>query len=250
MDETLIIDHFRKRAKRYERYGKWVSDEEILELIFSLVSNIPRNVLDVGAGTGAIVKYLIQKYPDAHFVALDNCDSMLLHIEESENLIRCLSSVTNIPYNDNTFDLVISRQCLHYVKDLDKAFSEIYRVLQTGKTFILAEITAADEESKEYWREAGKIRHPLRANSLSMADWIAVTTRFGLQQIKTLRYTSTVSIKNWSAAYRDNPEIRTSDYISFLLNSPAEYKEKYHIRQVGEDINYDANWMITKFIKC
>ena len=250
MDEAVIIDHFKKRAKRYERYGKWVSDEEILRLMSSLVSNIPHNVLDVGAGTGAIVKYFIQKFPNSNFVALDNCNSMLLHIDESENIVRCLSSVTNIPYNDNTFDLVVSRQCLHYVKNLDKAFSEIYRVLQNGKTFILAEIIAADEESKEYWREAGRIRQPLRANSLSMEDWIAYTARFGLQEIQTLRYTSTVSIKNWSAAYRDNPEICTSDFISFLLNSPAEYKEKYHIRQVGEDINYDANWMIAKFIKC
>jgi ubiquinone/menaquinone biosynthesis C-methylase UbiE len=45
------------------------------------------------------------------------------------------ASATSIPLPDNSVDTVVSIGCLHHIPDIDKAISEIYRVLKPGGVF-------------------------------------------------------------------------------------------------------------------
>lgn len=47
-----------------------------------------------------------------------------------------LGSVYNLPFDDNSFDLVTCSSALHHLDNLEKAISEIYRVLSPGGIFI------------------------------------------------------------------------------------------------------------------
>jgi SAM-dependent methyltransferase len=58
--------------------------------------------------------------------------------------------VTEIPFGDNHFDLVICNHVLEHVPDDKKAMSEIYRVLKTGgKAVLQVPISANNEETFE-----------------------------------------------------------------------------------------------------
>lgn len=46
------------------------------------------------------------------------------------NLVQ--ASATNIPFADDTFDVVVSIGCLHHIPDIQQAVAEIYRVLKPG----------------------------------------------------------------------------------------------------------------------
>jgi len=49
-----------------------------------------------------------------------------------------LGEVTNLPYKDSEFDVVVSTQVFEYVKDIGKALSEMFRVLKpNGRGLIL-----------------------------------------------------------------------------------------------------------------
>ncbi len=45
----------------------------------------------------------------------------------------------NLPFESSVFDLVIAKDTLHHFSDIDKALSEISRVLRTGGLFIVSE---------------------------------------------------------------------------------------------------------------
>lgn len=99
----------------------------------------PRNegtrVLDYGCGAGHIVKALRMGSIDAF-----GCDvfyeggdySELIDTELLGNRIRRMDADGNIPFDDESFDYVLSNQVMEHVTDLDKVLSEIHRVLKPG----------------------------------------------------------------------------------------------------------------------
>jgi ubiquinone/menaquinone biosynthesis C-methylase UbiE len=49
-----------------------------------------------------------------------------------------VADAERLPYDDDTFDIVIGHAVLHHIPDLDLAFAEILRVLKTGGRFVFA----------------------------------------------------------------------------------------------------------------
>ena len=91
-------------------------------------------ILDVGCGTGALLKEL-DSYGAAYGIdfsekALDFCKARSLAN------VR-LGSITGIPYPDDAFDLVLALDILEHVEDDLKALQEIKRVLRPGGICVL-----------------------------------------------------------------------------------------------------------------
>ena len=49
-----------------------------------------------------------------------------------------VADAEQLPYDDDTFDLVMGHAVLHHIPDLDTAFAEILRVLKPGGRFVFA----------------------------------------------------------------------------------------------------------------
>ena len=99
-----------------------------------------KKILDVGCGTGAVTLD-IAGLNDGEVIGID------IDSEKLKEAERTLSSVPNIrlmeadvldmPFEDETFDLVVFNIVLIHVKDQQKAISEMVRVTKTGG-FVLA----------------------------------------------------------------------------------------------------------------
>ena len=91
-------------------------------------------ILEVGCGNGALWKKNAKEIPQAFMTLSDISEGMVNDARENlKNIpgIRYASfDVEDIPYDDNTFDVVIANHVLFYIKDLPTALQEIYRVLK------------------------------------------------------------------------------------------------------------------------
>ncbi len=88
------------------------------------------SVLDVGCSRGMVVKGFADE--GKHSVGVD-VSKLAVEYCRQQRLDVVQASVTDLPYNDNSFDMVITTDVLEhlYPEDVDKAVSEIVRV--TGK---------------------------------------------------------------------------------------------------------------------
>jgi len=93
------------------------------------------SVLDAGCGTGLLLELeALAVGPEGRAEGVDFSDDMLAHARtrcgglEQVNLQQ--GSVENLPFEDASFDALSCTQTLLYVKDMDKALNEFYRLLK------------------------------------------------------------------------------------------------------------------------
>lgn len=93
------------------------------------------SVLDAGCGTGLLLEQEARAVgSEGRAEGVDFSDAMLAHARrrcadlEQVNLQQ--GSIETLPFEDASFDAVSCTQTLLYVKDMDKALQEIYRVLK------------------------------------------------------------------------------------------------------------------------
>ena len=103
-----------------------------------------KKMLEVGCGTGYVGLNLC--YTSGQVEELYACDISQGMVEACrENAARLgievhakRSELEDLKYPDNQFDMVIGHAILHHIPDVEKAFSEIYRVLVPGGICMLA----------------------------------------------------------------------------------------------------------------
>ncbi len=99
--------------------------------------------LELGCGTGFFLLNLMQGgvafsgsvtdlSPGMVQVALRNAAGLGLDVDGR------VADAERIPYDDDTFDLVVGHAVLHHIPDLDATFREVLRVLKPGGRFVFA----------------------------------------------------------------------------------------------------------------
>ena len=112
--------------------------------------NIPSDagLLDVGTGSGMLPAYLAKKRPDVECTGIDISQTMLDIARERVPGAKMLrTDVTDMPFEDCSFDIVTSCFVYRNLSNRDKAVREMYRVLKPGGNMMLLDTFAPRSRS-------------------------------------------------------------------------------------------------------
>jgi len=137
--KEVIRNRWDRTVQRYDGLpGHGFISEEDKEawknLLRKVVGTEKLNVLDVGCGTGVITLLLAEM---GHTVTgIDFSEGMLGKAKERTNSLNLIVNFTigdaeNLPFEDESFDLVINRHLLWTLPDPERAIFEWRRVLKT-----------------------------------------------------------------------------------------------------------------------
>ena len=143
---SLVQDVFTDVAKNYDimndlmslgAHRKWK-----MELIEYMNIQISDNIIDVGTGTGDLIKLILEKNINSTLYSVDLNNEMLKYARKKFNKKKIKfiqANAEKLPFKDNFFDKYIISFCLRNITNIDKALQEAYRVLKPGGIFYCLE---------------------------------------------------------------------------------------------------------------
>ena len=126
-----------------EYIPEYQASEAHLKLFFLDKEIKDRKILDAGCGTG-IFSLIFAIKGAKEVIGIDISEGSLNTGKElkkkfnSENLLFQMQDMLNLPFEDNTFDIVWAWGTVHHTTDPFKAMNELIRVLKEDGTILLA----------------------------------------------------------------------------------------------------------------
>ena len=131
---TRISIH-EKYSTNKQPFGSWIAEHYEICPGFQ--------ILELGCGTGDMWKDKLELLPkDSHLILSDFSSGMLEKARENVGIHSQVTyrvvDIQQIPYPDQSFDVVIANMMLYHVPDLHRGLSEVRRVLKPGGKFYCA----------------------------------------------------------------------------------------------------------------
>lgn len=131
----------------FEFYGKTLGAQSVDREERSIVSELlpeptesPRTVLDIGCGGGRWSDLLLNRFPNADVVAVDRARAMVDYVRNRFALERFKAvegEFASLPFDDGSFDVVLTIRAIKYAVDTEIAIRECRRVLRGGGTLVV-----------------------------------------------------------------------------------------------------------------
>lgn len=225
-------ESFEQMFQEKTYYEKQTRDDAHLQRILDrLPIHEGDHILDLGTGTGYLAVPLAWNHPDCQVIGLDIIEDTL---KENQNKASTLH-LTNLsyqsyngitmPFEDHTFDIIVTRFALHHFSDITKTFQEIKRILKPGGIFFLSDPTTNEVDTTGFidtfmqLKQDGHI-HFYRKNEY---EQLAKKAGFHLKDsfLTTLRFPS-IS--------------RTPGYLAMEGSVDTSLKDSYHITVEGNEV--------------
>jgi ubiquinone/menaquinone biosynthesis C-methylase UbiE len=140
-DEDFAEKYAKKHKGMAEKFGQEYSEK------LSSRGFQKGRILDAGCGFGWTDIILAQKFPDSEVVGIDLSEPLLQRANQaaqSANLDNRVkfekADVQQIPYADDSFDVVLNLNMVHLVEDPIKMLDEMERVLVSNGLLFVADL--------------------------------------------------------------------------------------------------------------
>lgn len=192
------VDRFNARAERYDqslvgrRFHRPIQ-QAVLQIAAHLTPE-PRAILDVGCGTGSVLRLAAARFPAARLCGVDPAEQMLAVAKATlagrPRVQLVCAAAERLPFDDAAFDLVVSSNSFHHWADQARGIAEIGRVLAPSGCLVMTDPFAVGwlrpwavlTRRRERMRSRSEVEAMLRAAGLESPAWEAV---FGLGPITT-----------------------------------------------------------------
>jgi ubiquinone/menaquinone biosynthesis C-methylase UbiE len=151
-DEILDVNRRYHDVAAEDYDAKWgisfgeIGRRQVLGKVTKLLGERPgpfARSLEIGAGTGYFSLNLVQDGVIGAATCTDISPGMLETLERNAQELglevdTAACDASALPFEDESFDLVLGHAVLHHLPDLDRAFAEFRRVLAPGGTLFFA----------------------------------------------------------------------------------------------------------------
>ena len=136
---------FTRIARRYDLMNRLMTggqDVRWRKRVIELARmNDHASLLDLGTGTGDLAREALSAFPKARVVGADFTLEMMRVGQKTRRLDFSTADALRLPFDDSSFDAVVSGFLMRNVVDLQKAIEEQYRVLKKGGQIVILDTT-------------------------------------------------------------------------------------------------------------
>ena len=142
--ENADIEHFNRRAATYETaisQGYFFDRVQRRVLQLAKDQRSPQVIMDVGCGTGRLLRKANQQWPNAKLVGVDAAEKMIAQANQLfPGAEFHVAMAEALPFPEASVDIAFSTLSFHHWANQAKGISEVARVLRPQGRFVLADI--------------------------------------------------------------------------------------------------------------
>jgi ubiquinone/menaquinone biosynthesis C-methylase UbiE len=215
-DPAVVARDYATETRLLDRRSIYESSEgpSALDVLWTRISEVTaERVLEVGPGPGELSER-IAKELGAEVVAIDVSPRMV-ELTRARGIDARVGDVQDLPFEDGVFNLVAAGWVLFHPADLDRALSEIARVLRPGGRLVAA--TNSEQHLAELWTLVGVERQSF---SFSLENGESALRR---------HFTNVVvkPVEGW-VTFPDTAAARDYVAASIILGDLAEHVPELH----------------------
>ena len=245
--QQLSVSQFGARATHYVTSPVHATGVD-LERLSALAGELkPRRALDVGCGAGH-ASFALARGGARRVTAYDPSSDMLAVVAPeaaargNEAIDTCVGAAEVLPFESNTFDLVVTRYSAHHWASVPRALAECARVTAPGGRLVVIDVIAPETplfdtclQAIEFLRDASHVRN-YRAS-----EWAAMQRAAGFTEPTVSRWKLPLEFKSWIARI-GTPPARVAALQAVFAEFPSEVREYF---QVGPELSFvtDSAWM-------
>lgn len=177
---------FGRAAQGYVTDKTFHAAPELTDIIEQVEPQSNWQMLDVATGGGHTALAFAPHV--AHVIATDITPQMLqsardyIQAQGVNNIDLSLTDAENLPFADNTFDLVTCRIATHHFPDVFKFMQNAVRVLQPGGTLLIQDhLGHNDKRVSRYTDAFQRLRDPSHVRVFAEYEWRGLCADAGLQ---------------------------------------------------------------------
>jgi len=141
--ENKDVQKFDRRSMTYEdSWAQGIFFDRVHNAVLNLAESRahPKSIVDVGCGTGRLLRKARERWPDAKLIGVDPAEGM---VKKARSMLPSatfyVSMVESLPLPDASVDLAFSTMSYHHWVDHVGGVREMARVLRPGGRFFLAD---------------------------------------------------------------------------------------------------------------
>lgn len=245
----LIHRSFEIQAPNFNSASMNFSDKDYLNYILSSVKPCKTDImLEVAAGTcacGRAFAPLLQTV-----VCLDTTAAMLQVGKQAAqdshlaNMVFVKGNAEELPFLDDSFDILFSRLAFHHFTDTENVFREMVRVLKPGGKFVFIDMEAAEESLRKTEDEIETLRDPSHVKNLSREEMLELFSIYNLSVEKCEITEMPTCLNNWLDLTKTPDNIRQTIYDRLTADINGQEKTGFYPYQTDKGICFNHKWVL------
>jgi SAM-dependent methyltransferase len=245
--QELSATQFGTSATNYLTSPVHATGADLERLRAVAVRQQPAWVLDLGCGAGH-VSFALAGGGARRITAYDPSSDMLAVVAQEaatrghEAIETCVGAAEVLPFDENTFDLVVTRYSAHHWANMPRALAECARVTVPGGRLVVIDVIAPERplfdtalQVIEFLRDASHVR------DYRVSEWAAMQRPAGFAEPTVTSWKLPIEFKSWIARI-GTPPARVAALQAVFAELPSEVLEYF---QVGPELSFvtDSAWL-------
>ena len=198
-----VQSQFDHVAANYRTSAVHAAGQDLRLMVEHAPTSADALVLDAGCGAGHTAMAFAPLVKQV--TAYDFTPAMLEQVQQLAqeraiaNVITCEGDVENLPFDNDTFDIIATRYSAHHWLHPEVALAEFKRVLKPRGTFIISDIMARENYAQDTFLQAVELlRDPSHVRDYRIPEWQGMMAEAGFTTETVYTFDLTLHFDTWT----------------------------------------------------
>jgi ubiquinone/menaquinone biosynthesis C-methylase UbiE len=249
------MDHFSRVKEEFKRQAETLSmasvftDSGVLDQIRSTIKPTrTMHLLDLGCGPGIVTAAMA---PDVReVVAYDLTPEMLDQARKRcqeaglKNVRFELGQAEQLPFEEESFDCVVTRLTIHHFVDPCRVMNEVARVTRQGGKVVVADVVSSENDEEERLHNALEIlRDPTHVRMLPSREMLSMLESAGLRITSQVTWGMKRDYEEW-IRITNAPERVKPLYTVMEALAKAGFHAGINLHFDGKTVTFTHQWLL------